>query len=430
MSLDMSATERDVLKLVRAARAAVAEARARAHPSRAWEALQERGDEGPRGARPYTEEALAHLARAHAHDPEDIGVVHHLAVAHHARAWDWELAGDARAAREWERALEHWRAVAASREFWDGLREKLRACDEAADARWLDELRAGLLEHLLDVHVDFVRHYCETDASARANAHVEIAMRARIPPAVKKRLVGKVFEAMTGAIPEARARQEHASALTALERFLALFPDHLPALRLHAEVSREWAARLSYRDEWEEVLAVAARAEPHARRLASHPQLEDAPLAQAALEELAYELLLKGDDRHDSCAAESGAGGGVLRRDEARAACEFGLRWGRLALPFCPADSRVKQLAARSLNSLALSLYEEVGEVESSGIEYRTKLLAMLNLLRRAAALIEEASRCSPGNEALEHNLRLFRRGLTDLEARKTELDLFGPEEY
>src|SRR5690348_10849712 len=127
----MSVPAVDILKLVRTARAVVGEARARAHPARAWEALQERDAEGqPRGARPYADVALAELLEAHAHDPEDIGVVHHLAIAYHARAWDWELAGDRRATDEWERALNHWHTVAVAREFWDGLKEKLRTCDD------------------------------------------------------------------------------------------------------------------------------------------------------------------------------------------------------------------------------------------------------------------------------------------------------------
>ena len=422
----MSVPAIDVLKLVSTARAAVSEARARIHLARAWDALQERDAEGqPRGARPYADEALAELLQAHAHDPEDIGVVHHLAIAYHARAWDWELAGDTRATDEWERALNHWHTVVVTREFWGGLKEKLRSCDDSADPQLLTEVRASLLEHLLDVHVDFVRHYCESTAPDRANAHVEIVRRARIPPAVKKRLVEKVYEAMTGGVSEARARQEHASALGTLERFLALFPNHLPALRQHAEATREWLACLSYLDDWDEVLAVSARAEPHARRLASHAELSSAPLAQAALEELAFELLLKGDDRHDSCAAESAAGGGALRRDEARTVCEFGLRWGRLAFPISLADSRIKKLAARSMNSLALSLYEEWEEVAESDTDYNTKLVAMIDLLRPATTLAEEALTCDPRNEAITHNVKLFQDILTKLEAEKTELDLF-----
>lgn len=427
----MSVARPDVLKLVRTARVAVSDARARVHPARAWEVLQERDAEGqPLGARPYADEALAELFQAHAYDPEDIGVVHHLAIAHHARAWDWELAGDSRATREWEHALNYWSTVAVARQFWDGLKDKLRACDDSADPQWLAEIRADLLENLLDVHVDFVRHYCESEAPDRANAHVEIVTRARIPPAVKKRLVEKVFEAMTSAVPEARARQEYASALTALERFLALFPDHLPALRQHAEVAREWLGYLSYRDEWDEVLAVSARAEPHAQRLVAHSGLGQAPLAQAALEDLAYELLLKGDDRRDSCAAESAAGGGALRRDEARAACEFGLRWGRLAFPLSVAGSRVKKLAAYSLNCIGVSLFKEMQEVRESDSDERTKLMAMLDLMRRATPLVEEGLACDPGNDALTHNVKLFRDALTDFENEKMELDLFGSKEY
>jgi hypothetical protein len=81
--------KREVRELIRRSRAAVEEAMGRMALSRAWEQLQERDSEGaPQGPLPYTEPALGELAAAHARDPEDIGVVHHLAIAHHARAWD------------------------------------------------------------------------------------------------------------------------------------------------------------------------------------------------------------------------------------------------------------------------------------------------------------------------------------------------------
>ena len=73
---------------------------------RAWELLQERDAEGecPRALALCGAAALAEFARPHREDPDDFGVVHHLAIAFHARAWDLELAGDPLAAETWEEA--------------------------------------------------------------------------------------------------------------------------------------------------------------------------------------------------------------------------------------------------------------------------------------------------------------------------------------
>src|SRR5262245_32920541 len=142
--------------LLREGVAAVREAIVRSRRSRAWEALQERDAEGNvHGLRPYTTEALDLFRAAHEHDPEDAGLVHHLAIAHHARAWDRELQGDPRAPEDWAEALRYWRILAASGAFWEGLRAQLAACAPGADPQWLAGARRDVLGHLLDIHVDF-----------------------------------------------------------------------------------------------------------------------------------------------------------------------------------------------------------------------------------------------------------------------------------
>ena len=194
----MVTVTKGVAEMVKHARAAVCDALAHSHPARAWELLQERDADGnAKGPLPYTNQALDELTAAHERNPEDAGVVHHLAIAHHARAWDLELQGDLAAVAEWENALGYWRMVASSGQgFWAGWEAKLAACDPNARPGLLRQVRRELLEYLLDIHVDFVRYYCEADTPDRATAHVQIVRRAEIPPAVKKRLVEKVFKAM------------------------------------------------------------------------------------------------------------------------------------------------------------------------------------------------------------------------------------------
>lgn len=424
----MTSPDPGLVKRVREARAAVSEALARAHLARAWDLLHERDAEGNlRGIHPYTTEALAELAAAHDHDPEDVGVLHHLAIAHHARAWDLELAGDPRAAREWETALGYWRGVAASALFWAGLEEKLLACDPTAAVTCLAEVRRDLLEKLLDIHVDFVHHYCEGDAPERATGHVEIIRRARIPPAVKKRLLGKVFAAMTSSVPEAKARGAHASALTTLERFLALFPDHLPALRMHAELCKEWVLGLSYQTDWEAILEVGRRAESPAHRLAAHPGLGEDPLARAAVADLALELVQRGHDRTRKYFADRDYRDlGANERQAMAEAFAFGLSWGRLGQTHSPSGSEVWSVYGGCLQDHAVALHQEGREVMRSAGRRGTMLAAALGLYRKALAETEEALLCRPGDESLTSNLQLFREAVADLERDKGMLDLVG----
>src|SRR5436309_842417 len=114
----MTAPPSTAQRLVREAGTAVREALARSHLAAAWEALHERAaEDNLRGPLPYSNRALAELALAHEQFPDDAGVAHHLAIAHHARAWDLEIQGDPGAAQAWELALGYWRTVAASADF-------------------------------------------------------------------------------------------------------------------------------------------------------------------------------------------------------------------------------------------------------------------------------------------------------------------------
>ena len=406
--------------LVREARVAVRSVIRRSHQVKGWELLQERDAEGtPRGALPYTDAALAEFDQAHKLDPNDVGVVHHLAIGHHARAWDLELAGDPRAAKEWERALGYWSTLGASREFWAGLWQKLAACDPDADASVLDAARRDLLEDLLDLHVDFVRYHCELGRPERAGSHVELVKRARIPPAVKKRLIGKVFEAMTSPVAEAQAAGAYASALTCVERFLDLFPDpaHVPALRMHAELTGAWLSGLSYQDDWAEIVTVGARAERFASRLAAHPELEATPLAVSALEELTGEMALRAHDRGMSFL--SGLEQGVLTvsdREAAAEAFEVGMTWGRFGQPHSRPGALVGSMLAACLYGHAVCLHHEAAEVVNSNVNDELCARAGLRLCRQALAEMEESVACAPDEPALVEMLDKLRSDIGKLE--------------
>lgn len=414
--------------LIDQAIAAVDDAQARSHPYRGWEALQARDADGNViGLLPYTESALKDFEAAHRWNPEDVGVAHHLAIAHHAQAWDLELSGDSRAALAWKSALKYWRVVQNSSEFWVALEAKLGTCSPGADLGPIREARANLMEQLLAVHVEFIRHYCELGEAQRGNFHIAIIQEAQISPAVKKRLTQGVFAAMTASVAEAKTSGHHDSALVSIERFLALFSDYLPALRMHVEVTHAWLSTLSWQHEWESIQQLHHRASAPAAALAGHQALESDPLAWPALEELTFEFILRGFERGWS-RFQDGESGGAIRRDEAKAALEVVHHWGRQAAPRLPAGSQALDALVGSLVVHGELLRQEAHESCRNVTDPRRGLTAARTLLEKAVQEVDEAGRFAGVNsDHLEQidGLRSVVQGeLASVQAQITRLDM------
>lgn len=427
----MSLPQREMQELIQDARVAVQEASARSRLSKAWNLLQERDVQGNAlWALPYTDEALAEFEAAHAREPDDVGIVHHLAIAHHARAWDLELSRAARAADEWKLALDYWQTLSASDDFRNGLEAKLLTCDPNTDPAALAEVLNDLPGKLLDVHIAFVSHYSELGEEARALSHIELVQQANLKTEVKERFIEKVFEAQTGSIAEAKANQAYASALTTVERFLQLFPDHLAALRIYIEVCTEWLNKaLSYKDDaqWEEALRVAANAQPFARRLASHQKIKDEPLAMTALEALAVEMAYKASDRGEMYFADIQTKPLTFdQREGARIAFALAVEWCRVGKQHCPQGSPVNSLMAFSLYYHALTIAIEAKEVLDAGLDLKSELPAAIRLYRQAMKELEEALTITPDAEYIKESHRRRREDLVELESQQNMLNLFG----
>ncbi len=406
-------------KLLRESRVAVAVVKKRMRLVAGWQALQERDKNGqPKGPLPYSDVAMTEFNNALAEDPENPDIIHHLAIATHARAWDLELQDDPKAAAEWERALGHWRAVISSSSFWDGFREKLMAIDPAADPALITTLRSDLYEQLLDIHVDFIRRYFEGNNPNRAAVHVGIIGRARIPPAVRARLTDKLFAAMTVSVAQARAMQEFEAALGPVEQFLALFKTHLPALQAHAEICRDWVTALSYSGDWQKIVSLYARAEPYAKHLAGHDKLTATPLAKSVLEELAIECMRKAKDRgnHHLALLTDGAFS-QTEHDEAEWAFEQALAWGRCGMPASTSGSGLRLLLASALNDrMILCLKHEMPSILESDIDLKAKLNTQIFLFKKCIVLLEEAVQVYPEDTTINSNLQGIRKDLEKME--------------
>jgi hypothetical protein len=85
------------------------------------------------------------------------------------------------------------------------------------DRSEVEELRGNLMTYLLQVHVDFIRHYYEQKQSEQARRHIELIKGAQIAPVARKRLSVLVYDAMPSTVPAAVAEGRFGDALTLLE---------------------------------------------------------------------------------------------------------------------------------------------------------------------------------------------------------------------
>jgi hypothetical protein len=442
---------RSLEPLIRESSDALQSARAGFRNFHGWQSLVGQSESGGSATastrpKPYTPEAIAAFETAYREDPENIQVVHHLAIAHHALAWDLEKINDPGAEQAWKDALKYWRLLTTSPDFWAGLRIRLQAMRPStgerpgtgefpgADTGLIDRVRRGLYEDLLDIHVDFVRHYVETGSPERSETHVRIIQSADLPPAVKKRFDEKVFEAMTASVPEARVGRMWESAMTSVERFTSLFPDHLSALRLVTEIGRDWVAGISFIDRWDEIALLGQRIEDPASRLIRHPQLDQDSLAKACMSSLSEQFISHSLGRIEAIKSRGqrpkdqpyGSDLAPLSQqdyDDTLVVYELAIEWGRKSASLCSTDSTLVNNLAVLLNNRAVLLQQEIRAVKTSGVDQRTRLKTLENLLKGIVTDLEDAMQLRPQDELYQKNHEIF---LDQLEDIKRQL-LFNP---
>jgi hypothetical protein len=305
--------------------AAVDSARRRSLKAAAWRELH---DASADATLPYTPRAIALLERFHDLDRHDGDAVHHLAIAYHAMAWDLELRGDEGAPQAWRKALEHWKKLKLSKPFWRQLIARGESLGAGFDGSVIEEFRGLLVERLLDVHVELIRHHCETMERQQALRQVALIKQSAIPPASRKQLAERVYEAMVPAGRSLAVTERPEELMRLFEEFLGLFPHHVPALRSFIEVSKAWLSQLSPASQWESIVALEERISPYWQTLKSSAGCFGDPLAKAALEDLAGTLGRKywGRARRFRAQREEKSQPGS-RADEELRACEGTIAW-------------------------------------------------------------------------------------------------------
>ena len=144
-------------------------------------------------------------------ESEDVEAAHHLAIMHHARAFDLEDGSSPdRSNADWEGALAHWSTLWKNEEFWlRAVRHAHRGekRDDREEARRLESarrLRHDFAFDLLRVHFDIALDE-QTLARRfdRAKYHVKLALSSSFPDEIKADVRRTAYEAFVKEVPEA-----------------------------------------------------------------------------------------------------------------------------------------------------------------------------------------------------------------------------------
>jgi len=217
----------------------------RSQKALAWQQLNTIDEGLVKIVKPYTKQAIEILESAYAFNEEDCNVIHHLAIAHHAMAWDFELEGSQQAYSAWQKSLFYWDRLQNCEEFWSNLYLKVKEGDSEFDRTIIEAFRKDLFTNLFEIHVNFIKYYSELQIPDRAKQHIEIIKHAQIPPAARKTFEKLVYEAMISAVPKLDSEGRFKEALTLLDDFLNFFPFYVHALEKYLDISRRWLEQFS-----------------------------------------------------------------------------------------------------------------------------------------------------------------------------------------
>jgi hypothetical protein len=190
----------------------------------------------------YQDGAFVTWSKLAQRQPRDLEAVHHLAIMHHARAFDREAGASPRTANpDWEAALARWTELSGADEFWTAIVDRAHGKDadkrDARRAEQVKRLRDSFAVRLLRIHFDIA--FDETTLAERidrSHYHVKLALSSRFPAAIKAQAQLGAYEAFVKDVPEAVWNPDTLdpkvlkTGTDRIEKFLTADPDCTPAL--------------------------------------------------------------------------------------------------------------------------------------------------------------------------------------------------------
>jgi hypothetical protein len=390
--------------------------------SLAWDLMQEKDSDGQsRGTLPYTLKSINMFQTACKNNPENIRITHHLAIAYHAYAWDLETQNDPRAAKFWRLALEFWRKIISSGQFWREMAAKMIKCDseisEDKAQKHIAKIRKNLYENLLDIHVAFIAYYHECGNMNRAAVHVDIVNAAQIPPAVSLRLVRQVYDDMTRSMPESINAGDYDSALETIQAFLKMFPEHIEGLCAYIDVAKNWLHSCSYIDDWDQIVSITKKIRPFSIKLTTHVDFANNPTAKIGLADMVKEIFYHSFDRNNSLLPDNGDRISIVNRDLAMDSFLLAIDFGRIAYASAPSGHEITKMLPVFLRNYVFCLGLKVGDVmESAGTTSKDILLSILTDLLESAIQYTEESLSYEYDENASQELDKYKELLNSLQ--------------
>ncbi|MBI4602183.1 MAG: hypothetical protein HY721_09505 [Planctomycetes bacterium] len=195
---------------------------------------------------PYDKEAFRVWTDLHRRDPGDLLTLHHLAILHHARAFDLEAGKEpAKANADWEEALKLWHGLWKADAFWARIADR---ASRGAKRDPVDRLREQLPEILLQVHYDIA--FDGATKNFRAQYHVAAARSSPFPEEALAKVRKCTYARVTALVPPNVWSPDELNpdvidvGLKAIRAYLEKDPGYVPALedalRLEVRLLRAW----------------------------------------------------------------------------------------------------------------------------------------------------------------------------------------------
>ena len=192
---------------------------------------------------PYNSEALAAWHEILRRNPDDGESLHHLAIMHHARAFDLEAEDATRSNGDWESALQYWHRLWQLDPFWDRIAEIVT---KGGKRDKIDALRSEFPCLVLQVHYDIALDpYTLENCYYRAKYHLGLAASSPFPPAFLAKVQEATFHRFIESIPKEtwnpmlRDPDAILPAIDRIKTYVGLEPRYAPAI--------ESALQLQYR---------------------------------------------------------------------------------------------------------------------------------------------------------------------------------------
>jgi len=184
---------------------------------------------------PYNAAALAAWQEMLQRSPDDTESLHHLAIMHHARAFELETMDATQSNGDWESALQYWHRLWQLDAFWDRIAEIVTKGGKRDD---IDALRSKFPCLVLQVHYDIAFDpYTLKNCYYRAKYHVGLAASSPFPPAflakVKEATYLRFIESIHSQAwnPMLRDPGVILPAVDRIKTYVGLDPHHVPALK-------------------------------------------------------------------------------------------------------------------------------------------------------------------------------------------------------